>query len=306
MEAWTIARNKAATTDWGPIKDAITNFAMLVCRSPAMDYVNFTLVILLLHWHFFVLHSYETTSPAPFASSFPSEVRFNPLNAFFPHQIACPANAICADGRVAKCEPYDAFKKTLFVQHLLPSFLLPFPLNQPRCVLDRKKLAADSRSARITRWVKEEMDRAVRVYKGEVQCGQRNQTQGNRLGMPVDLARDAVKKAAKLNGLNRYQIGKDTLSSDELHYFVDSFVSSLRDRPETAETDPENPLSVLSETVNTTSASIVSWSCRTRFIRRGLILLAVVGAIIWAHDASLVREAQEAQCRSTKETIRKR
>lgn len=237
--------------------------------------ITFTVTLALFtHWYIFVLKGYGTSSFGFTEATPPNGTRYNPLNAFLPQELSCPSNAVCENGTVVGCTSYHTLKVT-FIQRLLPPFLLPFPLNQMACVVDRKKFAAHERSARITHWIEEQMDLVVRAYTGDIECGYKSIPKGSPVaGMPVDLARDAVIAAAKPNGLNRYKVGKDIVAKQELEDITDNFISALRD----SERGERTALMLASDTLMTTSSPITNRRCRVRslaeFVSLSLVTLA--------------------------------
>lgn len=133
-----------------------------------------------MDWYFRVFRGHASHSAIVATLAPPEAARFNPLNAFLPSTLRCPNNTLCEHGNVIGCTDYYTFGETV-LQRLIPSILLPFPLNQPVCILDEHKINADRRIRRITAWIEVYLDRAVREYKGNVECGKVSLPKGHRL-----------------------------------------------------------------------------------------------------------------------------
>ncbi|KAI9020422.1 Man1-Src1p-C-terminal domain-containing protein [Hyaloraphidium curvatum] len=217
--------------------------------------------------------------PAVPAAAAPGWTRTNPLNRVLPSVIACPPNAVCERQKVVRCSP-DHIEEKTFLQKALPADVLPFPLNQPACVLDTRKIDADRKRSRVVSWIAERAEKAAREHRGRVACGEaRPASTGS--GMPEREAWEAVKMAAGSG-----KAGSDAVSPSELEAAWENFGAVLRAQP-AADGGDEGKiyfprLSYDNGTIATSSAPIESWGCWARRIGyRVLALVAVLLGLSW-------------------------
>lgn len=239
-------------------------------------------------WYRNTFQGFETNLPAglppPQAEVAPTGTanawsKSNPLRKVLPSVIACPDDSVCERQAVVACAPNYVQEPTL-LQKVVPKALLPFPLDQPRCVLDTQKIDAEKRRERVLRWLEDRTERAARVHAGKVACGElkpslslSNSASSKPVqGMPVATAWETVKGNAQGGRKGFARAGSDQVEWTELEQRWNEFVDLLgqQGKPVTGSQDNDTQpvwfpnLSLVRGKqvgITTSAAPIISWTC---------------------------------------------
>ncbi|KAJ3271880.1 inner nuclear membrane protein enriched at telomere/subtelomere region [Terramyces sp. JEL0728] len=120
---------------------------------------------------------------------------------FVPGCLSCPSNSLCDGRNIVGCTSNDYKLKHPYISNLIPSPLIPFPLNQPTCTLDSTKILLESKKKRQIDHLIQVLDTIVREYVGSVTCGNVVKPEHRFvisrkkkvLGIPASLAKEEVK-----------------------------------------------------------------------------------------------------------------
>lgn len=203
--------------------------------------------------------------------------KYNPLAALLPSTIPCPPNAICESDKIVQCADKHMMEHSV-LRNVAP--WLPFPFDQPRCVLDVQKIAMERKVARAVQWMGENTERIAREYRGMVECGEIKVAKGASAGIPVEMAWNAIKNETQALEGKLYRVGSVDIPMEQVTLAWKQFVAGLREqRGSDNETEVPFPrLGVEGNVITTSSAPIISWRCRAK--RFGFMLLPFVGGAL--------------------------
>ncbi|KAI8816340.1 Man1-Src1p-C-terminal domain-containing protein [Fimicolochytrium jonesii] len=127
---------------------------------------------------------------------------YNPLGFVLPTCKDCPPHSVCVDKTILSCEPANYTTEVNILARLLPTKLLPFPLDQPSCVKDLRKQREEQKRDQHVETLLTVLNTAVRTWVGTAECGGfvpeitdpvRSHRTGHVLGMPWSLAKQNLR-----------------------------------------------------------------------------------------------------------------
>ena len=223
-------------------------------------------IAILLHWYYILggIEGYCQPNQPSLRSNYSG---YNPLGHLIPPCIPCPPHALCKDKSIIGCQSDMYMIQDNILTKFIPSDYLPFPLDQPICVLDTRKQKREEIKRRVVETMIDRLDEVVAEWSGKVECGQIKGIDYNSQeyhGRPGD----GISTKLGMNLTEAKEIVKEQMHGHAASAKFDEYFNLVLDRISIPDSTPLSliylPNNSNPHRIITSTPPILSLSCRFR------------------------------------------